>query len=62
MFIDVSGGPAHGFHKAVLANVLNQNHERLGDAILAGQRAYAQTGLSPSFYASTISSAIRPCG
>ena len=39
--------PAHRFHKAVLENVVNQNHERLGDAILAGQGAYAQTGAFP---------------
>jgi hypothetical protein len=40
-------GPAHRFHKAVLENVVNQNHERLGDAILAGQAAYAETGAFP---------------
>ena len=39
--------PAHRFHKALLDHVVNQQHERLGDAILAGQSAYAQTGAFP---------------
>ena len=39
--------PAHRFHKAVLDQVVNQQHQRLGDAILAGQAAYAQTGAFP---------------
>ena len=39
--------PAHLFHKALLDEVVNQDHERLGDAILAGQAAYADTGAFP---------------
>ena len=39
--------PAHRFHKALLDHVVNQDHERLGDAILASQAAYAQTGAFP---------------
>ena len=39
--------PAHRFHQALLDHVVNQDHERLGDAILAGQAAYAQTGAFP---------------
>ena len=40
-------GPAHRFHKALLDHVVNQQHERLGDAVLAGQAAYAETGAFP---------------
>ncbi len=36
--------PAHQFHKALLDQIANQGHERLGDAVLAGQAAYAETG------------------
>jgi len=39
--------PAHRFHKAILGQVVNQGHERLGDAILAGQIIYAHTGSLP---------------
>ena len=39
--------PAHRFHKALLNEVVHRGHERLGDAILAGQAAYAQTGAFP---------------
>ena len=38
-------GPAHEYHRAVMAEIVSGTHERLGDAILAAQRAYAQTGL-----------------
>jgi hypothetical protein len=40
-------GPAHQYHRAVMAELTNSTHERLGDAILAAQRDYAQTGLMP---------------
>jgi hypothetical protein len=40
-------GPAHRFHKALLEQIVNQGHARLGDAILAGQAAYADTGAFP---------------
>ena len=39
--------PAHRFHQAVLDAVFNQRHERLGDAILAAQASYAETGAFP---------------
>ena len=44
-------GPAHQFHRAVMAELVGGDHERLGDAILAAQRAYAQTGLMPELLA-----------
>jgi hypothetical protein len=40
-------GPAHQYHRAVVAELVSGQHERLGDAILAAQRTYAQTGLMP---------------
>jgi hypothetical protein len=40
-------GPAHQYHRAVMAELVSGQHERLGDAILAAQRDYAQTGLMP---------------
>jgi hypothetical protein len=40
-------GPAHQFHKALLNQILSHEHERLGDAILAGQTAYAESGAFP---------------
>jgi hypothetical protein len=39
--------PAHRFHKAVLNEVVHGEHTRLGDAILAGQADYADTGALP---------------
>jgi peptidase C25-like protein len=39
--------PAHVFHKALLQEILSGRHERLGDAVLAAQEAYAQTGALP---------------
>jgi hypothetical protein len=39
--------PAHQFHRALLDRVVTQDHERLGDAILAGQSDYADTGAFP---------------
>ena len=39
--------PAHRFHKLLLDHIVHQNHERLGDAILAGQGAYAHSGAFP---------------
>jgi hypothetical protein len=38
---------AHLFHKALLGEILSGRHERLGDALLAAQDAYAQTGAFP---------------
>jgi hypothetical protein len=40
-------GPAHAYHKALLAEIEGGTHERLGDAVLAAQKAYAQSGLMP---------------
>jgi hypothetical protein len=39
--------PAHLFHKALLGELLSQDHERLGDAVVAAQAAYAETGAFP---------------
>jgi hypothetical protein len=44
-------GPAHQYHRAVMAEITNGQHERLGDALLAAQKAYAQTGLMPELLA-----------
>jgi hypothetical protein len=40
-------GPAHQYHRALMAELTNGQHARLGDAVLAAQKAYAQTGLMP---------------
>ena len=40
-------GPAHRYHRAVVAEITGGGHERLGDAILAAQKAYAATGVMP---------------
>jgi hypothetical protein len=40
-------GPAHQYHRAVMAELTSGTHERLGDAILAAQRSYADSGLMP---------------
>jgi hypothetical protein len=40
-------GPAHQYHRALMAELTGGQHERLGDALLAAQKAYAQTGLMP---------------
>jgi len=40
-------GPAHQYHRALMAELVNGAHGRLGDAILAAQRSYAETGLMP---------------
>ena len=39
--------PAHLFHRALLSEVFNRDHERLGDAFLAAQEAYAASGAFP---------------
>jgi CSLREA domain-containing protein len=39
--------PAHLFHKALLTEILSGPHERIGDAVLAAQEAYAQSGAFP---------------
>jgi hypothetical protein len=40
-------GPAHQLHRALLGEIAAERHERLGDAVLAAQRAYAESGLMP---------------
>jgi hypothetical protein len=44
-------GPAHHFHRALMAEITGGTHERLGDAVLAAQAAYAETGLMPELLA-----------
>jgi len=38
---------AHFYHAAVLREILSGSHPRLGDAILAAQEDYAQSGAFP---------------
>jgi hypothetical protein len=40
-------GPAHEYHRALVAALVSGRHERLGDAVLAAQETYAETGLMP---------------
>ena len=40
-------GPAHQYHRALMAELTSGQHERLGDALAAAQKAYAQSGLMP---------------
>ena len=40
-------GPAHQYHRALMAELTSGRHDRLGDAILAAQATYAETGLMP---------------
>ena len=53
-------GPAHQYHRAVMAELTSGTHARLGDAILAAQQDYAETGAMPSCSPSTTSSVTRP--
>jgi hypothetical protein len=39
--------PAHTYHRALMAEITSGQHLRLGDALLAAQKAYAQTGAFP---------------
>jgi hypothetical protein len=39
--------PAHLFHKALLSELLSGRHARLGDAVLAAQATYAESGAFP---------------
>jgi hypothetical protein len=43
--------PAHGYHKALLEELLGGVHETLGDAVLAAQRRYADSGAFPELLA-----------
>ena len=40
-------GPAHLYHQALLNELFHGGHLRLGDAVLAAQEAYAETGAYP---------------
>ena len=40
-------GPAHLYHRAVMQEITSGRHQRIGDAILAAQKTYAQTGAFP---------------
>ena len=40
-------GPAHQYHRALMAELTSGQHQRLGDAVLAAQKTFAQTGLMP---------------
>jgi len=40
-------GPAHLYHRALMAELVSGRHARLGDALLAAQAAYAETGAMP---------------
>jgi len=40
-------GPAHLYHQALLKEILSGKHRRLGDALLAAQAAYADSGAFP---------------
>ena len=53
-------GPAHLYHRALMQEIAGGQHERLGDAILAAQKTYAQTPApSRSSSASTTCSVTR---
>ena len=39
--------PANRYHEALLQELFHGNHERLGDAVLAAQLAYAESGAFP---------------
>ena len=43
--------PAHQYHRALMSEITSTQHRRLGDAVLAAQRAFAQTGLTPELLA-----------
>jgi len=40
-------GPAHQYHRALMAELTSGRHDRLGDALLAAQKTYATSGLMP---------------
>jgi hypothetical protein len=44
-------GPANLYHQALLAEIVSGRHQRLGDAVLAAQAVYADTGASPELLA-----------
>ena len=42
---------AHIFHRALLEELVNGGHSRLGDAVMAAQSAYADSGALPEMIA-----------
>jgi hypothetical protein len=38
---------AHLYHRAVMQEITSGRHQRIGDAILAAQKTYAQSGAFP---------------
>jgi hypothetical protein len=44
-------GPAHRFHRALMAEITSGTHARLGDAVLAAQAAFAEDGVMPELLA-----------
>jgi hypothetical protein len=40
-------GPAHAYQRALVEELVSGRHERLGDAVLAAQAAYADSGAAP---------------
>jgi hypothetical protein len=38
-------GPAHQYHRALMAELTSGQHARLGDAVFAAQKAQAETGI-----------------
>ena len=44
-------GPAHVFHRALVNEVVNGNHDCLGDIVVAAQQTYALTGQMPELMA-----------
>jgi len=47
LFSERLNDPARRFHQALLEEMVNGGHVRLGDAVLAGQSAYSETGAFP---------------
>jgi len=39
--------PAHLYHRALVAELVSGRHERLGDALVAAQKTYAESGAMP---------------
>jgi hypothetical protein len=44
-------GPAHLYHQALMEELTSGRHARLGDAVLAAQRTYAESGAFPELLA-----------
>jgi uncharacterized delta-60 repeat protein len=44
-------GPAHEYHRDLVAELTSGSHARLGDAVLAAQSVYAHSGLLPELLA-----------